>query len=176
MKFAWKVAVSLLVLPVMVSTVFAASLKLPKRESPPPYVSSAVPHVQVGVEPDPEITKELIDRVSKIPGIEIRDSAMSLPGALGFRLARDVELARPDLGVRQREFAHMHPDGSFHAFLSPELAAQVVEAGWGAHHPYAKKWPKYKGFVMIFTPLSKSELQTVLKLVRASYKLVTTKL
>ncbi|MGI9522200.1 MAG: luciferase family protein, partial [Hyphomicrobiaceae bacterium] len=100
----------------------------------------------------------------------------SMPGAMGFRLANNVELARPGLGVREREFAHMHLDGSLHAFLSPKLAARVVKTGWGAHHPYSKRWPKYKGFVMIFTPMSKNELQVVLQLVQESYRLVTTKL
>ncbi len=146
---------------------------LPTRTGPKPYVSSHVPHIQVGVEPNPEISKAMLRRVAAMPGIEIRDTVMSMPGALGFRLARGVKLGRPNLGVRQREFAHMHPDGSLHAFLSPELAVQVVKTGWGAHHPYAKKWPKWKGFVMIFTPMSKSELQIVLQLVRASFQFVT---
>lgn len=149
---------------------------LPIRTSPKPYVSSHVPHVQVGVVPNPAISKALLRRVSSMPGIEIRDTVMSMPGAWGFRLAEDVKLARPDLGVREREFAHMHPDGSLHAFLSPELAVRVVKAGWGSHHPYSKKWPKYMGFVMIFTPMSKSELRVVQQLVMESYKLVTTKL
>ncbi|MGI9524383.1 MAG: hypothetical protein ACR2PG_22355, partial [Hyphomicrobiaceae bacterium] len=34
-----------------------------------------------------------------------------MPGNLAFRLAKDVELARGDLGVRKRPFAHLHPDG-----------------------------------------------------------------
>ena len=151
------------------------TLDLPKRLSPTPYISSQVPHVQVGVEPDPTISKELLRRVAKIPGVEIRDTVMSMWGALGFRLTKDATLARPDLGVREGEFAHMHPDGSLHAFLSPELAKRVVDSGWGAHHPYSKRWPKYKGFVMIFTPMSKSELKVVVQLVKASFKLVTTK-
>lgn len=148
---------------------------LPIRTGPKPYVSNHVPHVQVGVVPNPAISKELLRRVGNIPGIEIRDTVMSMPGALGFRLARNVKLARPNLGVRKREFAHMHPDGSLHAFLSPELAVEVVNTGWGAHHPYAKRWPKWKGFVMVFTPKSKSELQIVVRLVKESFNYLTEK-
>ncbi|MGI9475311.1 MAG: luciferase family protein [Hyphomicrobiaceae bacterium] len=176
MNFVCKTVMILLSISMGTIAIRAQPLKLPKRTGPLPYVSSHVPHVQVGVEPDPEISKELLRRVSNMPGIEIRDTVMSMPGALGFRLAKDVELARPDLGVRQREFAHMHPDGSLHAFLSPELAVRAVNAGWGAHHPYSGKWPKFKGFVMIFTPMTKSDLRVVLQFVRESYKLVTTKL
>ena len=169
---------AMILLSISMGTIAASAeaLDLPIRTSPKPYISSQVPHVQVGVEPDPEISKELLRQVSRMPGVEIRDTVMSMWGALGFRLAKNVELARPELGVREGEFAHMHPDGSLHAFLSPELAVKVVNAGWGAHHPYSKKWPKYKGFVMIFTPMSQSELRVVLQLVRESYRLVTTKL
>ncbi len=176
MNFVCRTAMILLSIPIGAIAARAEPLNLPGRTSPMPYISSHVPHVQVGVEPDPEISKELLRRISNMPGIEIRDTVMSMPGALGFRLAKDIEFARPDLGVREREFAHIHPDGSLHAFLSPELAVKAVKAGWGAHHPYSKRWPKYKGFVMIFTPMSKSELRVVLQLVRESYKLVTTKL
>ena len=153
----------------------AENQSLPMRSGPKPYVSSHVPHVQVGVEPIPEVSKELLLRVSNMPGIEIRDTVMSMPGALGFRLARNVKLARPDLGVREREFAHMHSDGSLHAFLPPILAIEAVNAGWAAHHPYSKKWPKYRGFVMIFTPMSRGELKIVLQLVREAYSFVTEK-
>lgn len=166
------VAVILFAIPVA----SAGVPELPNRAGPKPYVTSGVPHVQVGIDADPAISKALVRRVANMPGIEIRPTVMSLPGALGFRLARNVELARADLGVRQREFAHMHPDGSLHAFLPPKLAARVVATGWGAHHPWSKKWPKWKGFVMIFTPKSKRELGVVLQLIGESYKLVTTNL
>ena len=176
MFIALRSLVLVLLISMGANAVRADTLDLPKRLSPSPYISSQVPHVQVGVEPDPAISKELLRRVAKMPGVAIRDTVMSMWGALGFQLTKDARLARPDLGVREGEFAHMHPDGSLHAFLSPELAERVVKAGWGAHHPYSKRWPKYKGFVMIFTPMSESELKVVLKLVQESFKLVTTKL
>lgn len=153
----------------------AETPELPIRTGAKPYTSSHVPHVQVGVEPNPEISKELLRRVARMPGIEIRATVMSLPGALGFRVAKTVELTRTELGVRQREFGHMHPDGSLHTFLSPEFAAKAVNAGWAVHHPWSRKWPKWQGFVLIYTPRSKNELQVVLKLVRESYKFVTTR-
>lgn len=100
---------------------------------------------------------------------------VSLPGALGFWLNEDVALARPDLIVRGREFAHVHPNGSLHATLSPELALKAVKAGWADHHPWAKKWPRFKGFVMIFTPRSEDEMKVVFQLVTESYNFVTGK-
>ncbi len=135
--------------------------------------TSGVPHVQIGVEPVPEISAELLNRVSDIPGIEIRDTVVSLPGALGFWLNEDIKLARPDVIVRGREFAHVHPDGSLHASLAPDLARKAVEAGWAIYHPWANQRPGWEGFVMIYTPGSQDELEVVFQLVKESYNFVT---
>ena len=66
--------------------------KLPTRTSPIPLTTDGVPHVQIGVEPDPEISAALLRRVSNIPGVEIRDTVVSLLGAKGFWLNEDVTL------------------------------------------------------------------------------------
>ncbi len=102
----------------------AESENLPYRTSPIPLTTDRVPHVQISVEPDPEMSAELLRRVSKIADVEIHDTVVSLPGAKGFWISEDVKLTRPDVIVGGREFAHLHPDGSLHASLSPELATQ----------------------------------------------------
>jgi hypothetical protein len=148
---------------------------LPMRSSPIPLTTNGVPHVQIGIEAVAEISAELLRRVSKIPGVEIRDTIVSLPGAQGFWLNESVTLARPDVIVAGREFAHLHPDGSLHASLSPELAVQAVESGWAIHHPWANQRPGWEGFVMIYTPGSTDELEVVFQLVVESYNFVTGK-
>lgn len=159
----------------LVSTSYASAevVNLPTRETPIPRTTSGVPHVQIGVEPVPEISAELLRRVSEITGIEIQPTIVSLPGALGFWVTEDVPLARPDVIVRGREFAHVHPDGSLHASLPPALADQAVKAGWAVHHPWANERSGWEGFVMIFTPVSSDELEVVFQLVLASYEFVT---
>lgn len=149
--------------------------QLPARDSPIPRTTLGVPHVQIGVEPDAEISAELLRRVADIPGVEIRDTVISLPGALGFWLNDDVDLARPEVIVGGREFAHLHPDGSLHASLAPELAREAAKAGWAVAHPWADRRPGWEGFVMIFTPGSPDELDVVFDLVLASYGFVTGK-
>ncbi len=99
---------------------------LPQRTAPAPYTSSHVPHVQVGVEPVPEVDAELLRRVATLPGLSVRPTVISLPGAMGFWLADDMPLSRPEVIVRGREFAHVHPDGSLHASLPPKRAAEAV--------------------------------------------------
>ena len=155
-----------------VSSALAAK-DLPTRKTPVPETTNSVPHVQIGVQPVPEISEALIDRVATIPGVEIRNTVISLPGALGFWIKEDVSLARPEVIVGGREFAHIHPDGSLHASLSPALAKKAVEAGWAVSHPWANQRQGWEGFVMIFTPTNLEELEVVLELVHASYDFVT---
>lgn len=151
----------------------AETENLPVRSSPIPPTTNGVPHVQIGVEAVPEISEALLRRVSSIPGVEIRPTVISLPGAKGFWLSEDLTLARPDVIVGGREFAHIHPDGSLHASLSPELAGEAVEAGWAIHHPWANQRPGWEGFVMIYTPGTRDEMEVVFELILGSYNFVT---
>ncbi|MCR9135888.1 MAG: DUF5519 family protein [Alphaproteobacteria bacterium] len=155
------------------SSAWAQNRSLPARETPIPRTTNGVPHVQIGVDPVPEISAELLKRVSAVSGIEIQDTIVSLPGALGFWITNDVALARPEAIVRGREFAHIHPDGSLHAALPPALADQAVELGWAIHHPWSDQRAGWEGFVMIYTPVSRDELDVVLDLIMASYEFVT---
>ncbi len=146
---------------------------LPMRETPIPRTTDGVPHVQIGVKPVPELSEALLGKVSELPGVEIRQTVVSLPGALGFWITEDTKLARPDVIVGGREFAHIHPDGSLHASLSPALAKMAAEKGWAVSHPWADQRPGWGGFVMIFTPMNTDDLEVVFDLVQASYEFVT---
>lgn len=158
---------------VVVSSALADGVNLPKRTSPIPRTTDGVPHVQIGVEPVPSISAELLDCVAKFPGVEIRPTVVSLPGALGFWISDDISLAHPEAIAGGREFAHLHPDGSLHASLSPELAKQAAQAGWAVAHPWAFQRPGWEGFSMIFTPQNPDELEVVANLVAQSYEFVT---
>lgn len=164
------VAISMFAAPAI-----ADSTGLPPRNSPIPSTTNSVPHVQIGVNADPEISAELLLQASKIPGVEIRETVISLPGAKGFWINENVTIARPHVIVGGREFAHMHPDGSLHASLSPELAKEAVTLGWATYHPWADQRPGWEGFVMIYTPGSNDELEVVFQLILRSYNFVTGK-
>ena len=167
--------VILCALLVTMVTSVASAQNLPQRASPIPKTTSGVPHVQIGVRPVPAIAAELLRRASNIPGVEIRDTVISLPGARGFWINEAIALKRPGVIVGGREFAHMHPDGSLHASLPPDLARQAAKSGWATPHPWANQRPGWEGFVMIYTPGSMEELKVVLRLVAASYTYVTGK-
>ncbi|MEZ8140888.1 luciferase family protein [Enterovibrio sp. FF113] len=157
-----------------IGTAFAAELeRLPARTSPVPATTNSVPHVQLGGESNPAFLAELMTRVSRVQGIEIRDTMISMPGASGFWVSEHLELANPQAIVGGREFAHMHPDGSLHASLSPTKASEAVNAGWATYHPWAKKRKGWEGFVMIYTPTTDAEVNVVYQLVLASFDYVT---
>ncbi|CUK04226.1 hypothetical protein RUE5091_02602 [Ruegeria denitrificans] len=155
------------------SYALADPTNLPVRETPIPRTTSGVPHIQIDVEPVPALSEALLEKVSELPGVEIRQTVVSLPGALGFWITEDTALARPEVIVGGREFAHLHPDGSLHASLSPTLAKKAAEKGWAVSHPWADQRPGWGGFVMIFTPKNTDELDVVFELVEASYEFVT---
>ncbi|MBX2855159.1 MAG: phospholipase [Rhodobacteraceae bacterium] len=148
---------------------------IPQRALPPPQTTSGVPHVQLGVETVPAVDAELLRRVSALPGVDIRPTVVSLPGAKGFWLSEDLALEHPEVIAGGREFAHVHPDGSLHASLPPERALEAVEAGWAVRHPWAEKRPGWEGFVMLYTPQSMEELAVTFQLIVDGYNFVTGK-
>ncbi|MCH7586884.1 MAG: phospholipase [Chloroflexi bacterium] len=146
--------------------------QLPKRQSPRPATTGSVPHQQIDVDAVPEVNAELFRRAFSLPGVENRPSAFSLPGARGIWIGEEVQITRPDQIVSGREFAHIHPDGSLHASLPLDRALEANEAGWVESQPIAVQLG-IPGLVMIYTPQTLEELETVLQLVVDSYNFVT---
>ena len=152
---------------------WANDFKLPNRTTPIPVTTTGIPHMQIDIRPIPALSKEMLQKVATISNVEIRETVMSISGAKGFWVKDHLSLANPDAIIRGREFAHLHPDGSLHASLPPKLAQQAVKAGWAIHHPWSTRKESWKGFVMIYTPKSKAELDVVLQLVLSSYNYIT---
>ena len=151
----------------------AQSPMLPQKQTPRPETTSGVPHIQIGITPDPAISQALLKQVEQWPGVRLGPTRVSLPGAIGFQLLDEVDLARPEVIVGGREFAHLHPDGSLHASLDPDIAREAVIRGWATTHPWSQTRPGWEGFVMIYTPSNASELAIVVQLVKSSYSFVT---
>ncbi len=146
---------------------------LPLRQTPIPQTTDGVPHMQIGINVVPTLAAALLQRVAQLPGVSLGETRISMPGVVGFQFDEGVPLARPDVIVGGREFAHLHSDGSLHASLDPVLARAAVDAGWAVAHPWAMQREGWEGFVMIFTPTTPSELEVVTQLVESSYSFVT---
>jgi hypothetical protein len=145
---------------------------LPRREGPRPLTNKAMPHSQIGVRPVPELNAELFRRSFALPDVRNEPTVISVPGARALWLREDLPLAHPEAIVAGREFAHIHPDGSLHAALAPERARAAIEAGWAEPHPMALMMGN-EGMVMLYTPRTPAELDTIFQLIVDSYNYVT---
>ncbi len=172
-RFAQLITMVAVHLFVSASQVAAKDVTFPMREAPRPETTNGVPHLQIGLDPVPELTDAFLAHVSTFPDVSLGPTRVSLPGAVGFQLASNAKIARADAIVGGREFAHMHPDGSLHASLDPKVAQLAVDAGWAIPHPWADQRAGWGGFVMIYTPRSDQELAVVMSLVELSYEFVT---
>lgn len=146
---------------------------LPNRTTSRPPTTGDVPHYQLGVEPVPEINNELFRLAFSLPDVEVRPTTVSLPGARGLWISDDVKLTRPDAVSSGREFTHIHPDGSLHLPLPPDRAMEAGNAGWGEQHPLAGQGNIYGGLMLIYTPQTMQDLDTVVRLIVESYNFVT---
>ncbi len=145
-------------------------LPIPKRNGPRPLTHKGMPHTQIGVEPVPDVNAELFRRAFALPDVTNQPSVISVPGARALWLDESLPLAHPvPVG---REFAHIHPDGSLHASLSPERAREAIEAGWAEPHPMAL-YMGNEGVVMLYTPRTMEELDVIFQLIVDSYNFVT---
>ena len=145
---------------------------LPTRNGPALVTHKGMPHAQIGVQPDPDVHEELFKLAFSLLDVENRPTVISVPGARALWLRKGVPLAKPEVIVSGREFAHIHPDGSLHASLPPERAREAMEAGWAEPHPIAA-YIGQEGLVMLYTPRDMEELGVIFQLVVDSYNYVT---
>lgn len=146
---------------------------LPEREGPRIKTSGSVPHVQIGEKPNTEINAALFKRAFTLPELEKHPTIVSLPGAIGMWLEKNVPVEHPKAIVRGREFAHIHTDGSLHAPLPLKRALELEKKGWGERHPWADRNEGWEGLVMLYSASTNEELQILIQLITESYNYVT---
>ncbi len=151
----------------------AQSLELPERPGARPLTTDNVPHIQIGAQPDPALTQALLRHMESINGVVLEETRIGFPGSIGFNLEPDAPVAEPEAIVVGREFAHVHPDGSLHASLSPIAAQHAISQGWAIAHPWADRRAGWEGFVLIYTPTSEDELLNVIAMLEDSFRFVS---
>ena len=148
---------------------------LPNRAGPRSAVSATIPQQQLTDNAPVELQERLFARLSALPGVRSRQSAISIPGARGFMLgAPRVGPAEAFLVPQVGEFAHLHPttDGSLHVALPVPLAAEAIEHCWAVAHPLAgiRLTP---GMVLVHGPRDEAELDIVTAIVATSHAWAT---
>jgi len=145
---------------------------LPCRAGTRPPTTPWMPHMQINFKPDVEIKAELFRRIYCLPDVRNELTRISIPGARALWLHEDLPLAHGEVVLEGREFAHIHPDASFHVTLSPQRAREAIEAEWAEYHPLAHQIG-IEGMVLLYTPRDMQELDVIFQLVVDSYNFVT---
>lgn len=95
---------------------------LPMRRGVQPTTTDTNPHAQLDQQPETRAQRHLLAAdLFALPGVEGRDSLISVPGARALCLPRAVD-APADAFLIDTEFAHLHPgqDQSLHVMLPPQ--------------------------------------------------------
>lgn len=144
--------------------------ELPERRGTRPAVSWTIPQQQESDNAPAELQERLFGEVSRLAGVDVGPSRISVPGARGLTLENGSPDPDAYLVAEVGEFAHLHPtyDGSLHLALPPDLATDVSTKGWGRPHMWAGTRLS-PGFMMVFGPRDEDELATVLAIVTASH-------
>ncbi|HEX2075863.1 MAG TPA: luciferase family protein [Geodermatophilus sp.] len=147
---------------------------LPPRRGERPLVTAHIPQSQGSDTAPADLQEELFARVTALPGVTSRQSAISVPGARGFFVSPHRGPLDAFLVPAAGEFAHLHPgeDGSLHLALPPALAAEAITRGWAQAHPLAgvRLTP---GMVMVYGPRDEQELDVVTAVVATSHAWAT---
>jgi phospholipase/carboxylesterase len=145
--------------------------ELPTRSGTRPDVSWTIPQEQRSQNSPADVQEDLFNRIAALPGVSTDQSAISVPGARGFRVKPGTGAPSDAFLVAHAgEFAHLHPDydGSLHLALPPSLARDVVAKGWGVAHPLAGI-RLARGMCMVYGPRNTEELDIVARIVESSH-------
>ena len=145
-------------------------LKLPERAGPRPRTSEGIPHRQVDQAPPPALYDRLLSRFLSVAGTANGESLISVPGARALFLLPQTPGNTRYGFLRGREFIHVHPaaDGSLHAVLAPDDAAEVLARGWGEPHPWAFTGRTLPTVTLIYAPRDDAEVDVVMDIVAAA--------
>lgn len=146
-------------------------LDLPTRAGRRPATGPEIPHQQLDQTAPAELQEQLWRRMVALDGVRAGRSRVSLPQSRALHLDPALALGPPAAFMGGTEFAHLHgaSDGSLHATLPPDAAAQAIESGWAEVHPLVRRGMIPPSHVMIYGPRDAAELDTVWQLVEVSY-------
>lgn len=146
-------------------------LSLPVRSGPKPATTSSLPHSQLDQHGPDNVVQALHKFAFALPGVEDKPSGVSVPGARAM-VMHDHAKCNHKAFMVGREFAHIHPSpdsGSLHVQLPKQDALEVIKKGWGEEHYLVTQGHLPVGLVMVFSPRSMNELETVKVIVTRSY-------
>ena len=145
--------------------------RLPRRRGPRPATTTLNPHMQIDQQPARPLSRDLIEAIRSLPGVELAPSRRAPPRTIGFHLRAEHAGGPPEAFMLGSEFAHVHPgpDHSLHLTLPEPLRTEAIAAGWAEPHPLAGYPTVSRAIVLLYAPRDDGELALVSALVRASW-------
>lgn len=150
---------------------------LPSRQGAKPNTTNSIPHAQLDQHGSDDIVDKLHEWAFALPDVENQHSKVSVPGARALVIQDSCD-CNANAFMIGREFAHIHPhpdNGSMHLMLTPEDAEYIIEEGWGEDHFLVTLGHFPKGLVMVFSPRTDEELETIKEILRWSYEFANDK-
>ncbi len=155
--------------------------KLPKRTGHRPHIAPfAIPHRQTDQHNDTTLRKAQMGVIEEF----LKSSECPLAYKQSFferhnkaLFIRDSVSGNPTImAITHAEIGHARPtDGSMHMILSPSDAQVVITSGWGELHglagqTFAPGRALAPGYMMIYAPRDKRELEVVKQIVKAAIR------
>jgi hypothetical protein len=131
-----------------------------------------MPHQQLDQTAPASLQERLWQRMIKLDGVRAGSSGVSLPQTRALHLDTQVAHGPSDAFMVGTEFAHLHgeEDGSLHVMLPQPTAVMAIAGGWAEPHPLALRGIAPQTLVMVYGPRDDSELETIWRLIEASYE------
>jgi phospholipase/carboxylesterase len=146
-------------------------ITLPQRRGERPETHYGLPHEQLSQNAPPDMYDRLKGQAWGFEFVERRPSVVSVPGAEALWLADEGGAGCAEAFLAGKEFAHVHPpyDGSLHMRLPLDQVQDLLERGWGEHHPLVPAGKMAPNSVMVYGPRDPDELSIVMSLIEESY-------
>jgi len=147
-------------------------MDLPLRRGERPETHYGLPHEQLSQNPSAEMYDRLKGRAFGFEFVERRPSVVSVPGAEALWPTEEGGHGCAEAFMRGNEFAHVHPlyDGSMHMMLPEDLVSDLLERGWGEHHPLVPAGKIAPTSVMVYGARDEGEIGVVMSLIEESYQ------
>lgn len=140
---------------------------LPERKGERPVTRGIAPHRQV----TQKVRKDNSEKLSSAIAIMSASNETEVIGISCFE-KHGIGLFNK-LRTKRNEICHIHSsDGLMHMVLSDADPKIVLRAGWGERHPlFRGSWFEQfvpAGIVVVYAPQEETELETILRIVRAA--------
>lgn len=147
-----------------------SSFTLPQRSGEPPVTGQQPPQLQFSDRSPRDVYQKMAAWFfSTFPHAREEPTRISVPTSRALWLDESIKAPAssfmPPPG--SREFAHLHEDGSFHLVMAVEDEREVIDRGWGLHHPWKERGVNE---ILVYAPRNDQEIEWLKPVIEASYR------